>query len=310
MTTAAAGLATALLRCPFCHTALDERGRCHVLACGTCERTYPVEDGIPDMLHPDLPGAREKLAEIAGWPEKAKAEGGTSPTTLSTRCFRFRPGRSRAGRTSPGLRPATRSRCCSTGTSSTSGVCASSRSGPRSAGQRRTGATATASTSPPTSSSTRRSASAAARSTATSVASRRTPRPAVPGRRVRRRVLLAALHHALDLPRMVSEMARVTRLGGVVAGLDEGIRGFFRDPTNPDQARERSSGSTSTSTRSAYAAAFRRAGLRVRRHRARRGLASGSRGGSSRASPRSASRPAPSSTSRLPPMPALHKYLN
>ena len=36
---------------------------------------------------------------------------------------------------------------------------------------------------------------------------------------------VATLHHALDLPRMVKEMARVTRPGGVVAGLNEGTRG-------------------------------------------------------------------------------------
>src|SRR5207244_7983097 len=39
---------------------------------------------------------------------------------------------------------------------------------------------------------------------------------------------VATLHHALDLPKMVREMARVTRRGGVVAGLNEGTRGVGR----------------------------------------------------------------------------------
>lgn len=35
---------------------------------------------------------------------------------------------------------------------------------------------------------------------------------------------IAALHHALDLPRTLAEMSRVCRVGGVVAGLNEGVR--------------------------------------------------------------------------------------
>jgi hypothetical protein len=65
---------------------------------------------------------------------------------------------------------------------------------------------------------------------------------------------------------MVAEMARVTRTGGVVAGLNEGIRGVFRDPANPDQAKEKELGiNEHVHTVWAYSAAFRRAGLRVRR---------------------------------------------
>jgi len=63
--------ATTLLRCPFCRTELEDQDA--AFACRSCGRSYPVEDGIPHMLHPELPGARAKLAEVAGWPEKAKA---------------------------------------------------------------------------------------------------------------------------------------------------------------------------------------------------------------------------------------------
>jgi len=53
---------------------------------------------------------------------------------------------------------------------------------------------------------------------------------------------VATLHHALDLRRMVSEMARVARPGAVVAGLNEGTRGVGRSSENPDQASEKEVG--------------------------------------------------------------------
>ena len=67
-----------LLRCPICRSRLvasgDER-----LDCPGCGRTYAVRDGIPLLLHLDLPGAREKLGEVEGWVAKAKAEGWYEP---------------------------------------------------------------------------------------------------------------------------------------------------------------------------------------------------------------------------------------
>jgi SAM-dependent methyltransferase len=73
---------------------------------------------------------------------------------------------------------------------------------------------------------------------------------------------VATLHHALDLPRMVAELARVTRRGGVVAGLNEGTRAPFRSRRNPDQAHERELGiNEHVHTMWAYLAAFARAGL-------------------------------------------------
>jgi hypothetical protein len=65
---------------------------------------------------------------------------------------------------------------------------------------------------------------------------------------------------------MVKEMARVTRPGGVVAGLNEGIRGVMRSSENPDQAGEIELGiNEHVHTVWAYAAAFARSGLVVRR---------------------------------------------
>jgi SAM-dependent methyltransferase/uncharacterized protein YbaR (Trm112 family) len=77
---------------------------------------------------------------------------------------------------------------------------------------------------------------------------------------------VATLHHALDLPKMVREMARVTRPGGVVAGLNEGTRGIGRSSDNPDQAGEKKLGiNEHVHTVIAYFVAFARAGLTVRR---------------------------------------------
>jgi SAM-dependent methyltransferase len=60
---------------------------------------------------------------------------------------------------------------------------------------------------------------------------------------------VATLHHALDLGKMVHELARVTKPGGVVAGLNEGTRGLGRSADTP----------------LGYVLAFTRAGLVVRR---------------------------------------------
>ena len=66
-----------LLRCPLCRASLTAGEG--TLACDGCGRTFGLEDGIPLMLHRDLPGAPEKLAETAGWVEKARAEGWYEP---------------------------------------------------------------------------------------------------------------------------------------------------------------------------------------------------------------------------------------
>jgi SAM-dependent methyltransferase len=77
---------------------------------------------------------------------------------------------------------------------------------------------------------------------------------------------VAALHHALDMPRMLREMARVTKHGGVVAGLNEGIRGVRRPDDNPEQEGEKALGiNEHVHTPWAYVTAFTRAGLVIRR---------------------------------------------
>lgn len=77
---------------------------------------------------------------------------------------------------------------------------------------------------------------------------------------------VAALHHALDLRRMVSELARVTRRGGIVAALNEGTRALRASGEVEDQAVEKRFGiNEHVHTLYAYLRAFTLAGLLVRR---------------------------------------------
>ncbi len=77
---------------------------------------------------------------------------------------------------------------------------------------------------------------------------------------------VATLHHALDLDRMVHEMARVARPGAIVAGLNEGTRGVLRSPDNPEQMAEKKLGiNEHVHTVWAYVAAFVRSGIRIGR---------------------------------------------
>lgn len=74
---------------------------------------------------------------------------------------------------------------------------------------------------------------------------------------------VATLHHALDLPAMSRELARVTRRGGVVAALNEGTRAPYASAANPEQEHEKELGiNEHVHTLWAYLAAFARAGLR------------------------------------------------
>jgi len=74
------------------------------------------------------------------------------------------------------------------------------------------------------------------------------------------------LAHVEDIRRALSEMARVTKPGGVVCGLNEGTRGVFRSSENPDQEGEKALGiNEHVHSVWAYLYAFTRAGLTVRR---------------------------------------------
>jgi ubiquinone/menaquinone biosynthesis C-methylase UbiE len=73
---------------------------------------------------------------------------------------------------------------------------------------------------------------------------------------------VATLHHAIDLHAMVAELARVTRRGGIVAGLNEGTRAPYRSGSNPEQEHEKELGiNEHVHSMWAYLWAFSRAGL-------------------------------------------------
>jgi SAM-dependent methyltransferase len=77
---------------------------------------------------------------------------------------------------------------------------------------------------------------------------------------------VATLHHALDLQRMVGELARVTRRRGTVAALNEGTRALRRSGENPDQEHEKELGiNEHVHSLPGYVWAFLRAGLVPRR---------------------------------------------
>jgi SAM-dependent methyltransferase/uncharacterized protein YbaR (Trm112 family) len=253
-----------LLRCPFCRTSLREADG--VLSCGRCGRSFAVEDGIPLLLHEDLPGARAKLGETAGWVEKARAEGWYEPDDRVDAVLPFV--NRDLGWDDPNWR--------ANGHSFEVLL-------QRYVGERR---------------GLRVLEVGAAKAWASRYWLERECEFVATDILVDSKIGLgrgafygdfgrvqadgehlpfpnsafdvvycvATLHHALDLPRMVREMARVARPGGVVAGLNEGTRGVGRSAENPDQAAEKAVGiNEHVHTVWAYVAAFARAGLRLRR---------------------------------------------
>lgn len=77
---------------------------------------------------------------------------------------------------------------------------------------------------------------------------------------------VASLHHAIDARRMVEEMARVARRGGVVAALNEGTRAPGASEDNPQQESEKAYGiNEHVHTMWAYVGAFLAAGVAITR---------------------------------------------
>jgi SAM-dependent methyltransferase len=254
-----------ILRCPFCGSALDaDGGR---LECSGCHRAFGRSpDGIPLMLHDELPGAREKLREAEGWLDKARNEGWYDPDDAVDAVLPFV--NRELGWNDPNwlanghsfqvlldryIADARGLRVLEVGA-----------------------AKAWAS---------RFWLERDCDYVATDILVDRNiglGRGAFYGDFGRVQAdgehlpfgdgtfdvtyCVATLHHALDLPRMVEEMARVTKPGGIVAGLNEGTRGIGRSPDNPEQAGEKELGiNEHVHTAIAYAAAFVRAGLVMRR---------------------------------------------
>jgi SAM-dependent methyltransferase len=254
-----------LLRCPFCRSKLESAGE--KLTCPGCGREYETDGPIPLMLHRDLPGAPEKLGELAGWVEKAKAEGWYEPDDAIDSVLPF-PMREIPGfhdlvwlanghsfqvlldryvGSERGLRvlevgaakawaaPYWRERGCEYVATDILvdpkiGLGRGSFYGDfgrvQADGEHLPFADTTFDIT----------------------------------------YCVATLHHALDLPLMLAEMARVTKPGGVVAGLNEGTRGVFASSENPAQEGEKELGiNEHVHTVRAYLGAFRKAGISVRR---------------------------------------------
>jgi uncharacterized protein YbaR (Trm112 family)/SAM-dependent methyltransferase len=253
-----------ILRCPFCRVRLTPGEA--ALGCPGCGRSYPIENGIPLMLHEDLPGARAKLVEAAGWLEKARGEGWYTPDDevdahlpYLTRDlgwedpvwrateYSFQALLDLVGDGDLGLRvlelgaakawaaPYWRERGCEY-------VATDILVDPmiglgRGAFFGRFGR----------------------------VQADGEHLPFADGS-FDLTYCCATLHHALDLPAMVREMARVTAPGGIVAGLNEGTRGVLRSSDNPEQEAEKALGiNEHVHTVTTYLAAFVRAGLLVTR---------------------------------------------
>jgi SAM-dependent methyltransferase/uncharacterized protein YbaR (Trm112 family) len=254
-----------ILRCPFCRAGIREEAG--GLSCTSCGRSFARSpDGIPLMLHEELPGAREKLIEAGGWLEKARAEGWYEPDDTVDRVLPFV--NRELGWNDPNwlanghsfqvlldryIQDAHGLRVLEVGA-----------------------AKAWAS---------RFWLERGCEYVATDILvdpNIGLGRGAFYGEFGRVQAdgenlpfadatfdvtyCVATLHHALDLPKMVREMARVTKRGGIVAGLNEGTRGLGRSPENPDQAGEKELGiNEHVHTALAYAVAFLRAGLPLRR---------------------------------------------
>ena len=249
------------LRCPVCGGRLAGADR---LTCDGCGRVYPVVDGIPRLLDETLPGIGEKRAEIAGWVELAKEQGWYEPDDEVDRVLPYvcrdlgwDDRNWRANEHSfdlllerfvrPGMRvlEVGAAKCWAAQHLIARGVeyvAADILDDPNIG----------------------------------------LGRGAFYGDFLRVQAdgehlpfedgafdlvyCVATLHHALDLGRMVSELARVTRRGGTVAALNEGTRALRRSGENPEQGREKELGiNEHVHSLPGYLWAFAHAGLIVRR---------------------------------------------
>jgi SAM-dependent methyltransferase/uncharacterized protein YbaR (Trm112 family) len=254
-----------ILRCPFCRSTLRDDGG--ELVCTGCSRRFARSgDGIPLMLHVELPGAREKLIEAEGWLEKARAEGWYEPDDAVDRVLPFV--NRELGWNDPNwlanghsfqvlldryIQGARGLRVLEVGAAKAwaarfwlerdceyvaTDILVDPKIGlGRGAFYGEFGRVQADGENLPFADAT-----------------------------FDVTYCVATLHHALDLPKMVREMARVTKPGGVVAGLNEGTRGIARSSDNPEQAGEKELGiNEHVHTVWSYLAAFVRAGVVVRR---------------------------------------------
>jgi SAM-dependent methyltransferase len=234
------------------------------LACDGCGRSFGRDDGIPLMLHDDLPGAREKKREMRGWVEKARAEGwyeaddevdrvlpwvnrelGWTDELWLANAHSFNVLLDRYVEPGMALLELGAAKCWAAPHLERLGC---TYVGTDTLTDERIGLGRGAFYGD-------------------------FPRVQADGEHLPFAdasfdvtFCVATLHHALDLRRMAAEMARVTRPGGVVAALNEGTRGLRASGDSPEQAAEKELGiNEHVHTVWAYLGAFLRAGLRIRR---------------------------------------------
>jgi SAM-dependent methyltransferase/uncharacterized protein YbaR (Trm112 family) len=255
-----------VMRCPVCRGRLaeDDGG----LRCAACGGSYPVEDGIPRMLDDRLPGIEAKRAEVAGWPAMARAQGWYEPDDevdahlpYLTRDLGWEDKTWRANEHSFSLlldryvRPGMR--VLEVGAAK---AWAAQHLVPRGVEY-----VATDILADPNIGIGRGAFYEARVGPFARVQADGEHLPFADGA-FDLVYCVAALHHALDLGRMVSELARVTRRGGMVAALNEGTRALRASGEVEDQEEEKGFGiNEHVHTLYAYLWAFTRAGLLVRR---------------------------------------------
>jgi SAM-dependent methyltransferase len=254
------------MRCPVCRSALEQASA--GLRCTGCGAVFPVEDDIPRMLDDRLPGIAEKRAEIAGWPAMAQAEGWYEPDDevdahlpYLTRDLAWEDTTWKANEHSFSLlleryvRPGMR--VLEVGAAK---AWASQHLVPLGVEY-----VATDILADPNIGLGRGAFYEGRVGPFARVQADGEHLPFATGA-FDLVYCVAALHHALDLGRMVGEMARVTRRGGTVAALNEGTRAVRASGSVEDQEHEKSFGiNEHVHTLYAYLWAFARSGLLVRR---------------------------------------------
>ena len=255
-----------VMRCPVCLARLQEGAE--GLRCTGCGAVFPVEDGIPRMLDDRLPGIPEKRAEIEGWPAMARAEGWYEPDDevdahlpYLTRDLAWEDRTWKANEHSFSLllerfvRPGMR--VLEVGAAK---AWAAQHLVPLGVEY-----VATDILADPNIGLGRGAFYEARVGPFSRIQADGEHLPFASGA-FDLAYCVAALHHALDLQRMVAEMARVTRRGGMVAALNEGTRAVRASGEVEDQEHEKSFGiNEHVHTLPAYVWAFTRSGLAVRR---------------------------------------------
>jgi SAM-dependent methyltransferase len=255
-----------VMRCPICRARLEEVSES--LRCTGCRAVFPVEDGIPRMLDDRIPGIAEKRAEIDGWPAMARAEGWYEPDDevdshlpYLTRDLAWEDRTWRANEHSFSM---LLERYVRPGMSvlevGAAKAWASQHLLPLGVDYIATDILAD-----PVIGLGRGAFYEARVGPFARIQADGEHLPFASGA-FDLVYCVAALHHALDLGRMVGEMARVTRRSGTVAALNEGTRAVRASGEVDDQEHEKSFGiNEHVHTLYAYVWTFARAGLVVRR---------------------------------------------